>query len=421
MKTIIQGHAIVGSKSSALACVTAWVLIQAANIGAQTATPYQSIGAQTVNTNGATFLVDDSAHAALPPGPGGPSSPPTSPATTIDFQGLTDNNVLFPPDTCGAVGTNLVVTMLNTQVRVLTRSGATVTTMTLSNFWSGTNIGTFTEVFDPRITYDPYNNRWIASAAVEPDSSNAGILIGVSRTSSPTNTGDAGWNLRRVKADASSTRWGDFPMLGFKKNWIVISANMFLNSGGFDRQNFYVFNKTNLYAGAFTSPTILTDTNLNYAFSEFPAITYDNSLSTLYIVQNLNGNFQGNGYMRILSISGNIGSETLNNANSNPVLIRVGSTWDDQEPGNGADFAPQLGLASVKVQNNDSRIGNVVYRNGYLWFTHTVFLPAGGESNAQCGAVVAAKSDECPRSIRQNRGHDRQQLLRFPNNRGQPV
>jgi hypothetical protein len=347
---------------------------------AQTVPPYLSTGSRTVDTNGATFLVDDSKH-PYPPGPGGPSPAPNSPAPTANFQGLTDNNTAYPPDTHGAVGTNLVVTMLNTQVRVLTRSGAVVTTIPLSTFWSSTNIGSFNEVFDPRIIYDSYNDRWIASAAVDPYpyGSTSGLLIGISRTGSPTNTGDAGWNLRRVKADASSTRFADFPMVGFNKNWIVITANMFGNSTvSFDRQNFYVFNKTNLYAGGFTSPTLLSDTNSLQAGSEYPAVTYDNSLSTLYIVQDFNGNFQGNGYIRLLSISGNIGSEKLNNATNNPVFLSINSTWDYSEPNNGADFAPQLGLSTVKVQNNDARMGNVVYRNGYLWFTHTVFLPAGG-------------------------------------------
>ena len=60
------------------------------------------------------------------------------------------------------------------------------------------------------------------------------------------------------------------------------------------------------------------------------------------------------------------------------MFMRVNTTWDDTQPNNGADFAPQLGLSSVKVQTNDSRIGNVVYRDDHLWFAHTVFLPAGG-------------------------------------------
>src|SRR5438445_12253872 len=65
----------------------------------QQAVPYQTVPPRTVNTNGATILGD---YSATPPSPAGPSTPPLSPAPTTDFQGLTDNNVLFPPDTHGA-------------------------------------------------------------------------------------------------------------------------------------------------------------------------------------------------------------------------------------------------------------------------------------------------------------------------------
>jgi hypothetical protein len=334
-----RNHRTSTSSSALIACLAGLILLTA-HVSAQTPTPYHSVGPQTVITNGETLLSNESAHAALPPGPGGSSQPPYSPSTATNFQGLTDNNDSFPPDTCGAVGTNHVVTMLNTQVRIATRGGATITTMTLSNFWVSTNIGSFSVIFDPRIEYDPYNDPWIACASVDYFSSSSAILIGVSRTSSPTNTGDAGWNLRRVKADSGNTLWADFPMMGFNKKWIVVSANMFDNTGGiFNRGNHYVFNKTNLYGGGFTSPTLLTDTNVGTSFSEFPAVTYDNSLSTLYLMQNLNGNFQGFGYMRLLSITGNIGSEVLNNAGANPIHIRVPSPWEDQEPASGADFA----------------------------------------------------------------------------------
>ncbi len=340
----------------------------------QQAVPFQPMPALTVVTNNATYFPD---YHQYPSVPGGPPAAPNSPSTTVDFQGLTDDNTAFPPDTHGAVGTNHVITMLNTQVRLLSRTGTTITTTSLSNFWVSANIGSFTEVFDPRIVYDPYNDRWIASAAVEPFSSNSGIVIGVSRTSSPTNFGDAGWNLRRVKVDSGGKKWADFPMLGFNKNWVVIGANMFSNSPVvFSGSHFYVFDKTNLYAGNFTNPTLLADTNLSLAFSEYPAVTYDNSITNLYIVQDINGNFQSKGYIRLLSITGAINAPVLNNA-VNPVYVTANSTWSDVEPNGGADFAPQLGLPSVKVQNNDSRIGNLVYRNGSLWFAHTIFLPAG--------------------------------------------
>src|SRR5438876_10551862 len=105
----------------------------------QTEEPYQEMPVLTMDTNGATFLADHSQQTDFP-SPGGPPLIPNSPATAIDFQGLTDNNASYPLDTHGAVGKNHVVTMLNTQVRVLTRGGATITTMTLSNFWSSANI-----------------------------------------------------------------------------------------------------------------------------------------------------------------------------------------------------------------------------------------------------------------------------------------
>ena len=258
----------------------------------QTEIPFQQIPERDVLTNDSVTILWDYSQFPSPPGGGPPQQ--NSPATTADFQGLTDDNTAYPPDTHGAVGTNHVVTMLNTQVRIQTRAGTTIQTMTLPQFWSSTNIGSYFVVFDPRIIYDPFNHRWIATAVVDYDSSNSGILIAVSRTSSPTNTGDAGWNIRRVKADSGSQRWADFPMLGFCRDWIVVSANMFWTSGsgqsGFDRDNFYVFNKTNLYAGNFTSPTLLADTNTIVAGNEFPAVMHDNSLSGIYLMQNTRGN-----------------------------------------------------------------------------------------------------------------------------------
>mgnify|MGYP005840934979 CR=1 FL=1 len=226
-----------------MGCVLALSLIT--SVYGQTEIPFQELPSLDVHTNESVTILWD--YSQIPSPHGGSTPQQSSPGTSADFQGLTDNNTAFPPDTHGAVGTNHVVTMLNTQVRFQTRTGTTLQTMTLAQFWSSTNIGSFTQVSDPRILYDPYNHRWVATAVVEPFSSNSGLLIGISRTSSRTNTGDAGWNFRRVKADSASQAWADFPTLGFNKDWIVVQANMFFtSSGAFSRSHIYVFNKTNL-------------------------------------------------------------------------------------------------------------------------------------------------------------------------------
>jgi hypothetical protein len=338
----------------------------------QTNTPYPSIGAISTNVSSGTTLADLSVTPSLP---GTMAAPPTSPSPAVNFQALLSNNTYIPPDTIGAVGTNYVVTTLNSQVLIQTRTGTGILTNTLYGFWNSTNLGTITEVFDPRILYDPYSNRWIATAGVEPGTANSGIVIGVSLTSDPTGA----WNMRRVKADSNNLQWADHPTTGFNKTWIAVQVNMFLVSSGAwaNNSHIYVFNKTNLYAGNFTSPTLLVNTNLN-GF-EVPVTTYDPNLATLYLVQEVNGNVSGYGYMRILSITGSIGSEVLNNANS-PLFVKAAATWADG-PATLADSGPQKGN-SADIQLDDANIINGVYRNGFIWCAQTIFLPATSPTRA---------------------------------------
>ena len=85
------------------------------------------------------------------------------------FQGLQDDFTAIPPDTTGAVGPQHIVTMLNTQVQIQSRSGVVRANYPInlggaSGFWSP--LGVFTDVFDPRILYDPASDRWIACAVI---------------------------------------------------------------------------------------------------------------------------------------------------------------------------------------------------------------------------------------------------------------
>jgi hypothetical protein len=116
-----------------------------------------------------------------PPSPGGAPTPPDSPSTETNFLGIIDNLAAWPPDTHGTVGPNHVMTMLNTQVRIQSRTGATNSTQSLSNWWS--SAGTFSSVFDPRVLYDPDSQRWIATAATDAGTTASSLLIAVSATS----------------------------------------------------------------------------------------------------------------------------------------------------------------------------------------------------------------------------------------------
>ncbi|HEV2911855.1 MAG TPA: proprotein convertase P-domain-containing protein [Pyrinomonadaceae bacterium] len=287
-----------------------------------------------------------------------------SPAVSASFQGLNDNNASIPPDTNGAVGPNHLMVALNTQIRFQTRTGGILNTVSTDGFFA--SLGN-PNAFDPKVLYDPYNGRWILVCTADPRSATSGILIAVSQNSDPTGN----WKLYKVDTDASNVAWADYPSIGFNKNWIVVTVNMFNTStGNFVNEKIYAFNKANLYA--FGAGTFSVFTDSSGGFTGTPAVTYDNLLNTMYLVEDWNGNSAGKGFLRISTITGTVTSPVLTVGTSFPNTL---NPWSEIPP-NGADFAPQLG-STAKIQTNDSRILKTVYRNGSLWCSHTVFLPAG--------------------------------------------
>ena len=94
----------------------------------------------------------------------------------------------------------------------------------------------------------------------------------------------------------------------------------------------------------------------------------DPDLSTMYLLEQSSS---GSGKLRVDTITGAVGSEVLTSG----VAFPIGPTaWQAFSPV--ANFAPQLG--SQKIATEDGRIQSCVYRNGSLWASHTVYLPATG-------------------------------------------
>jgi len=311
---------------------------------------------------GSKFISDELLQGAAPLTP----SAVASPATAVAWQGLVDDNTRIPPDVHGAVGGPHVMTTLNSQVRINNRSGGIISTVSLQTFWSP--VGPFVGIgaFDPKVLYDPYNNRWMTSAVANGGLGTSSVLIAVSQTSDPTGL----WNLYRVDADAGDTVWADFPSMGFNKNWIAVQVNMYTNVGGnFRSSKIYCFNKADLYAGG--TGLFAVTTSFGIGGTQCPAATYDNSISSLYVLQSWNGNFGGNGFLRLYTITGPVATPVLT-----PIAFpAVAAPWDFAPPGF-ADLAPQSG-SGVLIQTNDDRMHTVVYRNNSIWGAQTAFLPAG--------------------------------------------
>src|SRR5437867_10092100 len=99
---------------------------------------------------------------------------------------------------------------LNTEVRIQNRIGAEISRMSLDAWWAGKVSGA-SNLFDPRVVYDPYGGRFIFSANNDPGGPNPGLLLAVSATSDPTGA----WYGRFINIDAIRPVFADTPMLGF--------------------------------------------------------------------------------------------------------------------------------------------------------------------------------------------------------------
>ncbi len=293
--------------------------------------------------------------------PQGPAPDVPSPAASVSFQGLGDDLHTIPPDTNGAVGPNHVLSALNTHVRVHSKTGATISTATLDGFWSPVGV---TGSFDPRTLYDPYANRWIMVAAAGKRGAGASLLIAVSKTTDPS----GGWYQWRIIVDSSGSLWGDFPTVGFNRNWVVLQANILSTANdAFDHSGIYAFAKSSLYAGGLGNYAHAQDGGS----TQVPVTTYSSTLSTMYLLENWVGDAGGFGALRVSTITGPVGAETYT---AGVLFPQANAPWSDA-PINDADLAPQLG-SSRRIQLNDSRILSAIWRNGTLWAAHTVFLPS---------------------------------------------
>jgi len=296
------------------------------------------------------------------------SDPPPGYTVYSGFPALLDGYVEAPPDTGGAVGPDHVVTMLNAQVQIQSRTGEIRPNypIDLNQFWSP--LGNFTDAFDPRILYDPQADRWIASAGVNAAAGNAALLIGVTQSGDP----GGNWNMFRIDLGAQGF-WADYPVVGFNANWIVLSANIFRLPpvGGYDRTDVYVFQRTDLYGNGSGSYLTFSD-----GAGEFTlARDCDNgSPDTLYLVQAFGGQESA---VRISTITGPAGAEQFHPGAGQ---VPLADSWAETPPVDD-DFAPQYG-SWAKVDTGDGRLQNCALRQAALWCTHTVFLPAENPGRA---------------------------------------
>jgi hypothetical protein len=301
-------------------------------------------------------------------------TPSPAPDTTFlaqqDIPEIGGVTMWIPPDTWGAVSSTKLMCAHNNNVKVQDRKGQLLSIVSLATFWNP--IPAISGTFDPRVEYDQYNDRWLMVSMSDAKTVNSSLLIAISNTNDPT----GGWTEYRFVIGVNiqgSNCWADYPCVGFNKNWVAISVNMFTNAGSvFQESRILVISYPDLLIGKLPFPT----TTLFFGIADFtvqPCITYSDSEEILYAPNHISS--AGANY-RLNMISG-----TSNAPMYTPGLAIVHSTLSAWSEPTG-DILPQLqepvtgNIAYISA--NDARIINAVYRNKNIYYAQTVGIPAGG-------------------------------------------
>lgn len=309
------------------------------------------------------------------PSAGGTTPLAPSPGVIDGFAGLDDVPDVgsgfrsIPPDTDGAVGPTKVMETLNNNYRIRDKAtGAELATLSPDAFWAGLGaVG----LFDPRVLYDPYNDRWIAVSVSDARNTTSSIEIGVSKTGDP----EGAWWTFRVDADPATgnAAWADFPTVGFNKNWIAVNVNMFGNRNNqYQGAKVLVVDYPSLRNGSLIS-SFFSDTDFTMA----PAITYSTTEETLYMPAHYGAYGNGNGAYRVWAITGSPGNPALT---SPACCLDRGVPWDYTYP-EAPQAAPLSGSSSCggspcRISTNDDRIGSApIVRDGFIYYAQTVGLP----------------------------------------------
>jgi hypothetical protein len=308
-----------------------------------------------------------------------------SPAPSANFLAQADVPTVpqgfswIPPDTWGAVGPAKLMSIHNNNVKIQTRAGVQLSLVSLATFWSPiVPVGT---VFDPKVVYDQYNARWIAVSLSDPGLMTSALLVAISNTDDPSGAWTQYLYLMAANIQGNNC-WADYPGIGFNKNWVAISVNMFTIAGGmFQETRILTINYPELLVMKLPFPT----TTLFMGIADFtvqPCITYSATQEILYAPNSI----WGMAAYRLNFINGTPSAPIYNMGGMmiHPFLGGWVGYIGDQLP-----QIPEPGTGSVAyIDGDDDRINNAVFRGEHIYYSQTVGLPSPSMTHTAAQWVV---------------------------------
>jgi uncharacterized repeat protein (TIGR01451 family) len=311
-------------------------------------------------------------------------------ASTFDDNQTVAGNLSIPPDSDGAVGPAHVVSVMNILIEWFDKAGNRQFRQSLRNFFTPAvlpagYLAPTTGMFDPKVLFDPWANRFIVVAMDGAQSGTSSrIYLAVSDDADPNGI----WYYHFIPANVvigANNSWADFPGFGFDSDFVYVTSNMFAVTGNsFQGVRLWIMPKSNWYSGA-TPPTPapidpFTGTPGGpVATTAMPALVYPPATGPGTRLLSYSGLSDGtNEFLQVVSVA-NPGTTPSFNAE----LIDLGNIDNTTLalPG-----APQRG-SGVLIASNDRRLSNHVVQFGSRIVAAAATLPTTGPDSGQTTAT----------------------------------
>ena len=175
-----------------------------------------------------------------------PGTGAAMPSPSRNWDGISNQNMVLPPDTEGDVGLNHYVQWVNLTLAIWDKSGALVYGPVDGNtIWQGfggpcdsCNDG------DPVVVYDRLANRWVISQFALPSSTGPFYqYVAVSQTADPTGA----WY--RYAFQIPGNKMGDYPKMGVWPDGYYMTVNQFTAAGKWGGAGIFAFERAKMLAG----------------------------------------------------------------------------------------------------------------------------------------------------------------------------
>lgn len=242
-------------------------------------------------------------------------------------------------------------------------------------------LDTLVNVYDPKVVYDPIEDRFIVVFLNEYDSENSSIIVGFSTTADPLDP----WNVYAIPGSPFGTEtWSDYPMLALTEDELFISINLLQDNSswilGFTQTIIWQLDKNKGYVGEDLLSGLWDQTNLdNRPIRNAIPVQGGSDLQgpNIYFLSNRNFD-ETNDSIFIMQVTGSLTDDDATlEVDVRQSNINYGVPPDARQKQN-----------NKFLQTNDGRILGAFHENDKIHFVSTTVVPSTGFAGIYHGQVT---------------------------------